>query len=103
MTSEEFLEFVGGSNAVLIENEQDFNEFVKTLQYHHVSKEVLGVARKGNVEEYDYWLNLASINKKKNDGPEILFEYNSGKGLSISFSLEEMEDWYGKEPIRPRR
>lgn len=92
---DDFIEFISGMNAVLVQGKADFDKFIDMLK-DHKCEQILG-RKWAQAMDYAYWQDLADINRKNRD--LFLFEYQPGKGLSWSDDIKQVASWYGRDPI----
>ena len=98
MNEKIFLKFITTNGTILVRNKKEFDAFIDMLKHHNVL-DILGPGK--NRLDYDWWLQIAAINKKPDDPINtIVFEYQGPyKGLSQYFNLNTPAEWYGEPPM----
>lgn len=86
-----WLDFFGGINTIIVNNEIEFNKFYDFMN----DLGLQGLFH--NTTTFGEWQHLSIINGK--DPNCIIFEYQPGKGMTFGYTKESSKEWYGEEPL----
>lgn len=91
MTEIKWLNFINGSNSLMIKNKNEFDifkDFICDIGLNNLLK---------SKTEFCDWQNLAVINGHNPD--YIIFEMQPGKGLTFGYTEEESKKWFGEDSL----
>lgn len=91
----QILLFINTKNTIEIKDKEEFTIFIQALEETGYLNEVLP---KQEARNYEYWQNLVYLNSKGQY--DLVFEFDTNKGITFYTDRQISINWYQKEPLR---